>query len=147
MQKSELTSFVDILNGAGVTTFSIRYEDGSRVSTNDPEGSTLVRFGEDGAYVLETDENYKSTGPFNIRKIDYNDVASIQSRGLKVKETLDIAEALGISDDEIKALIAKRGARIANIPGRSGYGAVEDKEGNPVINTGLAGRVTTGVNK
>lgn len=147
MQKSELTSFVDALNGAGVTTFSIRYEDGSRVSTNDPDGTVLVRFANDGAYVVETDENYRSTGPFNIRKIDYNDIASIQSRGLTVKETLEIAEALGISDDEIKNLVAKRGGRITNVPGRSSYGAVEDQDGNPVITAGLAGRVTTGFSK
>lgn len=147
MQKSELTSFVDILNEAGVNIFSIRYEDASRVSTNNPEGSTLVRFAEEGAYVLETDDNYASTGPFTIRKIDYDEIVTIQSRGLTVSETLKIADALGISDDEIKEFIAKRGARIKNIPGRSSYGAVVDQNGDPVLTAGTAGMVTTGYNK
>ncbi len=146
MQKNELTSFVDILEQADVKEFSIRYEDASRVSVNNEE-STIVRFAEDGAYILETDENYASAGPFNIRKVCYDDIASIQSRGLTVSETLKIVEALGIMDDTIKEMISKKGARIKNVPSKSGYGAVTDEEGNNMLPTGMVGRVTTGYSK
>jgi hypothetical protein len=147
MQKSELTSFVDALDQIGVKEFSIRYEDAGRVSINNGE-STLIRFKDDGAYVLEVDDNYASDGVFNIRKIDYNEIASIQTRGLNVSQTLNIVNSLGIMDDDIKSLISKRGgSRVKNTPTKSGYGSVTDKDGNNILPEGMVGRVTTGNNK
>lgn len=147
MQKSELTSFVDALDQIGVKEYSIRYEDAGRVSINNGT-SSLVRFKDDGAYVVEVDDNYASEGVFNIRKIDYNDIASIQARALSVSETVNIINNLGIMDDDMKNLISKMGgSKIKNTPTKSGYGAVTDKDGNNVLPDGMVGRVTTGYNK
>ena len=148
MTKEELEGFVDKLNEFDINEFSIRYEGSNRVSTNNGT-SGIIKFNDDGIYVLEVEDNYtrgNSRGPFSIRKMAYTDeIASIQTRGLSVDEALKLAESFGIKDEEVEQLISNTGDSVINVPGLSNFGMVKDSEGNPVLR-GMAGRITKGVN-
>jgi len=144
MTKSELESFVTAINDAGVENFSIRYEGSNRVSSNNGT-SGVIKFEDDGIYAFEVDDNmYGKQGPFIIRKMGYSDeISSIQSRGLTTEQVLKILDNLGINDDTIMEIIAKRGDNVKNVPSLAGFGEVKDKNGDPVLK-GMAGRITTG---
>jgi hypothetical protein len=145
MTKSELETFVSVLNDAGVTEYSIRYEGGNRVTPNNGR-SGVLKFAEDSVYAFEVDDNsYGKQGPFIVRKIGFEDISTIQARGLTVEEAMNIVSALGIEDDAIVDIISKHGDNIKNVPSFAGYGVVKDKNGKDVLD-GMAGRITTGAN-
>ena len=149
MTKSELESFISVLNDAGVEEYSFRCEGANRVCINNGTSGVISLQG-DAAYVFEVDDNmYGKQGPFLIRKVPYTDeISSIQSRGLTVEQAVAIAKALGIADasdkeDPIMKIIAARGDNVKNVPSLAGFGDVKDKNGKDVL-AGMAGRITTG---
>lgn len=146
MEKSVLESFVNTLKEADIKGFTIRYEGGNRISSNDTESTRLV-VGSDCVYCIDTENNYGSArGQFNIKAIPYDDIDDVAVFDLTVPETLKILNSLGILDDDIKEFIRKRGHRsvVTDPKNRDHYGETIDPETKqPEIHSIIPGRVTS----
>ena len=141
MDKSTIETFVGYLNDADINTYSIRYCDGSQISTHGND-SGYISLQNDAAVVLESKNNYgNKSGSFNIKFIAYDDISYVGSSDLTVKQVQDVISAIGIAiTDEIKAFIASRGGRVSITP--SDGNVKYDENGNEIIPNFQMPRIT-----
>lgn len=145
MNKANIDSFESKLKSAGIDKYTIRFEGGNRSLFVNSESCRIKKLG-DYIIALETDQNYGVIGSnFNITMVEYDLIDSVTTRGLNVKEALDVLAALGADDDEMKELIALRGSGaqppIINAS-NAGLEDYRDEEGKQTLDNQIAARVT-----
>lgn len=144
MEKSAVETFIGNLETAKVDNYSIRYEGGNRFSSSNSDSGRIL-LADDHVTIVEID-NYHAyhDGRFTVRSIPYDNIDNIYANGLTTKQIVDFLKAEGTWNEDVEKLISGIGGRIVLQPGHGGYGEVQDKDGNPILNTDLPGRVTTG---
>lgn len=144
MEKVELEKFINNLAAANVNNYSIRYEGGNRFSSSNSE-SSRIRLTDEYAIVAETDSNYGSKSTlFTVKAVPYGNIDDASAYDLTTKQLIDFLNAEGVLDDDLKQFVGSNGNRVLLKPGHGGYGEIQDKDGNPIIDSNLPGRVTTG---
>ncbi len=141
MDKSTIETFVGYLQSANVNRYSIRYCDGSQISTHGNE-SGMIFLKNDAAVVLETKNNYgNKSGAFNIKFVAYDDISYVGCSDLTIKELQNVFDAVGITmSEEVKKFIADKGGRISITP--SDGNVKFDQDGNEIIPNFQMPRVT-----
>lgn len=144
MEKTELQKFITNLATANIDNYSIRYEGGNRFSSSNSE-SSRIRLTDDYVIVAETDSNYGSKSTlFTVKAVPYGNIDNASAYDLTTKQLIDFLNAEGILDEGMKQFVASNGNRVLLKPGHGGYGEIQDGDGNPIIDSNLPGRVTTG---
>jgi hypothetical protein len=153
MEKSSVISFINNLNSIGVKSFVIRFEGGNRFVKSHTE-SCIATPQDNYVLSVETATNFGNTdGRFNVRCIPYEDICTIASYDLSVKETIELLKKENCYTDEIKDLLRVTGSKVQIHPtvnSTSSYGELyetnSDGEKVSVIKGDQPGRITTGFN-
>ena len=138
MEKSVFDNFKSKLDSVGIEQYTIRFEGGNRSLFVNSDSCKVATYG-NYIMAIEVDKNYGKIGSnFNITVSDYDYIDNVSTRGLSVKEAIDLLKAFGgeASSDEFMDFIAKRGiGSQPQIENKSNAGLEDyrDKDGNQVL--------------